>query len=76
VAALIAQGLSNRQIAARLVITPATAGVHVVHILNKLGMHTRAQVAVWAAAHGLGPGQNTARIQRSHDVAPGPDRLD
>jgi non-specific serine/threonine protein kinase len=53
VAALIAQGLSNRQIAERLVITPATAGVHVVHILDKLGMRSRAQVAAWAAERGL-----------------------
>jgi non-specific serine/threonine protein kinase len=49
----MAQGLTNRQIAERLVISPRTAGVHVTHILEKLGLHTRAQVAVWAATHGL-----------------------
>ncbi|MEU1388531.1 MULTISPECIES: helix-turn-helix transcriptional regulator [unclassified Nonomuraea] len=34
---LIAAGLSNRQIAARLHISPSTAGVHVSHVLAKLG---------------------------------------
>jgi non-specific serine/threonine protein kinase len=53
VAALIAQGLSDRQIAERLVITEGTAGLHVVHILDKLGFHARAQVAAWALQHGL-----------------------
>jgi predicted ATPase/DNA-binding CsgD family transcriptional regulator len=53
VVGLIARGLSNRRIAERLVIAPGTAGVHVAHVLAKLGLHTRAQVAVWAVAHGL-----------------------
>jgi non-specific serine/threonine protein kinase len=49
VAALIAAGRSNREIAAALVITESTAEVHVKHILSKLGFRSRAQVAVWAA---------------------------
>jgi predicted ATPase/class 3 adenylate cyclase/DNA-binding CsgD family transcriptional regulator len=53
VAALIARGLTNRQISEALVITEGTAANHVVHILNKLGYSSRAQVAVWAAEHGL-----------------------
>ncbi len=53
VAALIAQGLTNRQIAERLVITERTAETHVQHILNKLGINSRAQIAAWAATHGL-----------------------
>jgi predicted ATPase/DNA-binding NarL/FixJ family response regulator len=53
VAALIARGLTNRQIAERLVIAEGTVGVHVVHILNKLGFHSRVQVAAWAAEHGV-----------------------
>ncbi len=53
VAALIAQGLTNREIAAALVITEGTAANHIQHILNKLGFNTRAQVAAWAAEHGL-----------------------
>jgi predicted ATPase/class 3 adenylate cyclase/DNA-binding CsgD family transcriptional regulator len=54
VAALIARGLTNRQIAEALVITEGTAANHVVHILNKLSYGSRAQVAAWAVEHGLG----------------------
>jgi DNA-binding NarL/FixJ family response regulator len=53
VAVLIAQGRTNRQIAETLVITEATAERHVANILNKLGLNTRSQVAVWAVGHGL-----------------------
>jgi non-specific serine/threonine protein kinase len=53
VAALIARGRTNRQIAAELFITEGTAANHVVHILNKLGYNTRAQIAVWAVEQGL-----------------------
>jgi DNA-binding NarL/FixJ family response regulator len=48
VVALLARALTNQQIAAELAISPATARTHVEHVLTKLGMHTRAQVAVWA----------------------------
>ncbi|MFC9835584.1 protein kinase [Rhodococcus sp. NPDC127530] len=47
VAALIAEGLTNREIAARLVISPRTAQGHVEHLLTKLGFTSRAQVAAW-----------------------------
>jgi DNA-binding NarL/FixJ family response regulator len=47
------RGLTNRQIADALVIADGTAGVHVDHILNKLGFRSRAQVAAWAVEHGL-----------------------
>ncbi|MFD9890837.1 ATP-binding protein [Amycolatopsis sp. NPDC059027] len=47
VAALIAQGLTNREIAGRLVIAQRTAEVHVQRILAKLGFTTRAQIAAW-----------------------------
>jgi predicted ATPase/DNA-binding CsgD family transcriptional regulator len=53
VAALIARGLTNRQIGERLVITEGTAASHIVHILDKLGFSSRAQVATWAAERGL-----------------------
>jgi DNA-binding CsgD family transcriptional regulator len=53
VAALIAQGLTNRQIADALVITQGTAGSHVEHILAKLGFRSRAQIAGWAVERGL-----------------------
>ena len=53
VAALIAQGLTNREIASRLVIAERTAEGHVQSILNKLGFNSRAQVAAWAVEEGL-----------------------
>lgn len=53
VAALIAQGMSNRDIAERLVVSERTAENHVQHVLNRLGLRSRAQVAAWAVQHGL-----------------------
>ncbi len=50
VVALLAAGLSNRDIARALVISPATAARHVANILAKLGFSSRSQVAVWAAS--------------------------
>ncbi|GAA4231079.1 putative ATPase/DNA-binding CsgD family transcriptional regulator [Streptosporangium album] len=47
IARLVAQGLSNKDIAASLVIAQRTAEGHIEHILNKLGFHSRAQIAVW-----------------------------
>ncbi|WP_062993238.1 protein kinase domain-containing protein [Nocardia anaemiae] len=49
VADLIAQGLTNKQIATKLVISLRTAEGHVEHILNKLGFTSRAQIAAWIA---------------------------
>jgi DNA-binding CsgD family transcriptional regulator len=49
VAALIETGLSNRDIAGRLVIAKRTADGHVERILAKLGFSSRAQVAAWMA---------------------------
>ena len=56
VASLIAQGCSNREIATTLVIAEASAVRHVANILNKLGLKSRAKVAVWAVERGLGSG--------------------
>jgi len=53
VARLVAEGMSNRQIAARLVISQRTAESHVENILSKLGFSSRTQVAAWAARHPL-----------------------
>ncbi|MFE3002064.1 protein kinase [Nocardia sp. NPDC059246] len=47
VADLVAQGLTNKQIAAKLVISQRTAQGHVEHILTKLGFNSRAQIAAW-----------------------------
>jgi predicted ATPase/DNA-binding CsgD family transcriptional regulator len=49
IAELIARGLSNRAIAAELIISPATAARHVANIFGKLGVTSRAQVAAWIA---------------------------
>jgi non-specific serine/threonine protein kinase len=54
VAALVARGLSNRQVAAALTIAERTAENHVEHILGKLGFRSRAQVAAWMARQGAG----------------------
>jgi non-specific serine/threonine protein kinase len=47
IAALVARGLSNKEIAAQLVISQRTAEGHVERILNKLGFASRAQIAAW-----------------------------
>ncbi|TMF09578.1 MAG: LuxR family transcriptional regulator [Chloroflexi bacterium] len=57
VAAMVAGGLTNREIAQRLFIAERTAEGHVERIRNKLGMRSRTEVATWAVAHGLGPRQ-------------------
>jgi DNA-binding CsgD family transcriptional regulator len=51
IAELVAEGLSNRLIAARLVIAQRTAETHVENILAKLGFTSRAQIAAWLAEH-------------------------
>jgi non-specific serine/threonine protein kinase len=51
VAELIAQGLSNREIAARLFISRRTAESHAENILRKLGFTSRARVAAWVVDH-------------------------
>jgi non-specific serine/threonine protein kinase len=49
IAELIAQGMSNKEIAASLVIAQRTAEGHVEHILVKLGFSSRSQIAGWVA---------------------------
>jgi DNA-binding CsgD family transcriptional regulator len=51
VAALVARGMSNRRIAAELVLSPRTVDGHVEHILAKLGFGSRTQIAAWVAAN-------------------------
>ncbi len=64
VAALIARGKSNREIADRLVVSERTAESHVANILSKLGFASRAQVAVWAVDVGLErPSEGLTRIK-------------
>ena len=49
VAELVARGLSDKEIAAELVIARRTAESHVAHILQKLGFSARSQIASWVA---------------------------
>ncbi|GAB3958897.1 LuxR family transcriptional regulator [Actinoallomurus acanthiterrae] len=48
---LVAEGMSNKEIAAKLVIAQRTAEGHVEHILSKLGFTSRSQIAAWVAEH-------------------------
>ena len=54
IARLVTRGYTNRQVAETLVIAERTVDAHVEHIRNKLGFHSRAQIAAWANANGLG----------------------
>jgi non-specific serine/threonine protein kinase len=53
VALLVARGLSNKEVAAELVLSERTVEAHVTHALNKLGVRSRAQLAVLAAQYKL-----------------------
>ncbi len=55
IAALVATGLTNRQIAGQLYLSVRTVEVHVDHILTKLGFRTRTQLAAWMHEEGLAP---------------------
>jgi non-specific serine/threonine protein kinase len=55
IAALIARGYTDAQIAHELVLTPGTASNHVDHILRRLECRSRAEVAAWAVWNGLLP---------------------
>jgi HD-GYP domain-containing protein (c-di-GMP phosphodiesterase class II) len=50
---LLVRGLSNKQIAERLVITPKTAGNHIEHIYTKIDVTSRAEAGLFAMKHGL-----------------------
>ena len=71
VAALVAEGLTDREIARRLFIAERTAEGHVAQIRNKLGFDNRTQVASWATRQGLSPGASPARpVARSTIAMP------
>ncbi len=52
---LLARGLSNKEIAVRLVISPKTVGTHVEHIYAKIAASNRATASLFAVQHGLLP---------------------
>jgi DNA-binding NarL/FixJ family response regulator len=53
VLALLGQGMSNKEIAARLVIADCTVRTHVSNVLGKLGLASRTQAALYAVEHGI-----------------------
>ena len=53
VAVLVTGGLTNAEIAERLVLVPGTVANYVERILRKLGLRARAQIAAWSVEHGL-----------------------
>ncbi len=57
---LLAQGLSNKEIAQRLTISPKTAGSHVEHIYSKIDASSRAAAGLFAVQHGLLPAEANA----------------
>ena len=64
VVALIARGRSNRDVAAALYISERTARTHVSHLLGKLGLESRIQLAIWAHANGF-PSASPEEITRT-----------
>ncbi len=50
---LVAAGLSNKEIAARMYLSPHTVKAHLRSILDKLHLHSRTEAAAWAVRHGL-----------------------
>jgi DNA-binding NarL/FixJ family response regulator len=57
---LLAQGLSNKEIAERLVISPKTAGNHIEHIYAKIDASSRATASLFAMQNGLLPEEEFA----------------
>jgi DNA-binding NarL/FixJ family response regulator len=57
---LVARGLSSKEIASRLVISPKTARNHIEHIYTKIGVSNRAAAGLFAMQHGLLPSEELA----------------
>jgi predicted ATPase/DNA-binding CsgD family transcriptional regulator len=79
VAALIARGLTNRQIAGALFISVRTVDTHTAGIMRKLDAASRSQIAAWAGERGLArrtpaPATNRRRVARAGASCPGGDR--
>jgi DNA-binding CsgD family transcriptional regulator len=50
---LAARGLTTKEIAEQLYISPKTADHHIEHVYTKIGVSTRAAAALWAMQHGV-----------------------
>jgi HD-GYP domain-containing protein (c-di-GMP phosphodiesterase class II) len=59
---LLAQGLSNKEIAGQLVISPKTAGNHIEHIYAKIDASSRATASLFAMQHGLLPEEQLVAV--------------
>lgn len=62
VATLVAEGLTNREVAARLVLSERTIDNHVLHIMNKLDVHSRTQIGVWVVERRMAADRNRAPV--------------
>jgi ABC-type transport system substrate-binding protein/DNA-binding CsgD family transcriptional regulator len=74
VAGLVARGLSNREIAHKLFISERTAEYHVEQIRNKLGFHSRSQIAAWVGDVGTQPNGDRGGSASAEAVVPRPRR--
>ncbi len=72
IAALVAEGLTNRAIAARMFLSERTVDSHLEHIREKLGVSSRAQVATWFVAQPQsgagGPAAPSGRVPRARSL--------
>nr|BAL56711.1 LuxR family transcriptional regulator [uncultured prokaryote] len=76
VAALVAGGRTNREIATELAISARTAETHVLNIFNKLGFRRRTEIAAWAVRQGLAePGGAASPDPAPPTYFPGRGRL-
>ena len=69
---LVSRGLSSKEIAARLVISPKTARNHIEHIYAKIGVSNRAGASLFALQHGLLPDEELALSSGREDGAIAP----
>jgi DNA-binding CsgD family transcriptional regulator len=59
---LVSRGMSSKEIAAALVISPKTARNHIEHIYTKIGASSRVAASLFAMQHGLLPDERDARL--------------
>ncbi|MGP3925913.1 ATP-binding protein [Streptomyces sp. 8N616] len=75
VAELVAEGLTNRRIGARLSLSPRTVATHLDHIRDKLGLRSRTKIALWVAARARTAGSAAgSAVGTTGSAAGGPAR--
>jgi DNA-binding CsgD family transcriptional regulator/sugar lactone lactonase YvrE len=76
IARLVAEGLTNREIAARLFISERTVDGHLEHVREKLGVNSRAQIAAWVVRQGSADENSPMAAPASRPASPhGQERL-